>query len=288
MTLSEFTEEIISSLSTYEQDIDRVAIKMNVINQLKILGSDICELTEDVITVENSKAKLPENFKSLKLALKLTPTACEFDGDRSQLQTDNYIYRQYIENPAYFDEINMEYVRSCKSKIITEKITIGNQKLDLHHTYTWLSLVKGLNKNNISPDCLNLSPRIRNNYPNKININGHYLNTNFPEGKIYIKYYGYPTDEEGEIIIPEITTGDIFRYLENYVKTKIAEDLIANNKNPQGIGQLYSVWKGQEREFKRAAIVEAKMASFSKDWHKKYKRINQREFSRYNLPSLKF
>lgn len=287
MTLSEFTEEIISSLSSFEQDIDRVSIKMNAINQLKILGNDICELNEAVIDIENSNAKMPDNFKSLRLALNLKTEGYKVHGDYNNI-TDHYIYKQYIENPAYFDEVNLEYVRNCNSKIITETITINKCPVDCYHSYEWLSLVKGINKDSLAADCLNLNPRIRNSYKNQINITRGTLNTNFSEGKVYLQYYGYPVDEEGEIIIPELTTGDIFRYLENYVKIKIAEDLIANNKNPQGIGQLYTVWKGQEREFKRAAIVEAKFASFSKDWHKKYKRGNKRDFARYALPSLKF
>lgn len=287
MNLSEFTEEIVNSLSLYESDIDRVGIKTNVINQLKILGNDGCELIETVLEIENSRVKLPENFKSLKLALNLTPQSCDTKG-KPHLVTDNYIYKQWIENPAYFDEINLEYVTTCKSKIITQTITVSGHDVDFHYNWSWLKLTKGINRESISGDCLNINPRLRFTCKDEINITRNYLNTNFSEGRIYLQYYGYPVDEDGEIIIPEISTGDIYRYLELYCKIKITEELIANNKNAQGLSQLYSVWISKEREFKRAAIVEAKFGSLSKDWYKKLKRINQRDFIKYSLPSLKF
>jgi len=287
MKFKEFLAEIESQLSSFASDIDKISVKGDVVQQLKIFGNNICELQERKIKIENSKGNLPKEFKSLRLAILLEPHATCIHGDRRNV-TDNYIYRQYIENPAYFDEVNQEYITTCQSKIITEKITINNTPVDFYYNWHFLSLVKGVNKDLFSSDCINIHPSIRDGYPNEINITGNTVNTNFREGELYVQYYGIPTDEEGEVVIPELTTGDILTYITNYVKIKIAEELIANNKNPQGLTQLYPLWLQSHRELKAAAIREAKFYGLSKNWHIKYKKLNQRDTAVFKLPSLKF
>ena len=286
MEFKEFLADIHSSLNSFSADIDDITVKTNVVEQLKIFGNNICELTELKLKVENSKASLPKEFKSLRLALKVKPIGCDTHGHRNYLQTDNYIYKQYISEPAYFDEINLEYVKTCESKIITQTITIGEHPVDFYFEHEYLSLVKGINKTLLASDCVNIHPSIRNSHPHEINITGTTINTNFRDGELYVQYYGIPVDEDGEVVIPEITTGDILAYIKNYVKIQIAEELIANNKNPLGLAQLYPVWAQKDRELKRAAIVEAKFAGLSKNWHVKYKRLNKRDTSIFKLPSL--
>lgn len=289
MKLIEFITEIEEGLSTYAEsgDINRVSIKMWVIGELRKFGNNISQVNERLLKVENSKATLPDDFKSLKLALKTDAVGYKIHGNRQNI-TDSYIYKERIENPAYFDEVNQEYVTTCNPKIITEKITINNTPVDFYYRPQWLSLVKGINKAGLAIDCLNLNPSIRSSYPHQINITNGTINTNFSKGEIYIQYNSLPTDEDGEIIIPEITTGDLYHYLENYVKCKIAEDLIINNKNPQGISQLYSAWKQEQPLLKRAALVETKFAGLPKDWGKNMKIRNKMDFATYVLPSLNF
>lgn len=285
MTLPEFIAEIESSLSNYAQDIDKSTIKLNVIQQLRIFGLNIADVKEKVLDIKNSKVTLPDEFKSLKLALKLEPIGCEYKGKKEELE-GSYIYRQRIENPMYFDEVNQEYVKTCCQKIITETIKVGESPLKFYYDQQWLSLVKGIQKDTVDTNCLNLHPSIRGNYPNEISITNGVLNANFSEGSIYIQYYALPTDENGEIIIPEITTGDIFRYIEQYVKVKIAEDLIVNNKNPMGIAQIYPMWKQELPMLKRAAITESKYANLPKDWGKKFKALNRRDIAIFELPKI--
>lgn len=287
-TLSEFTAEILSKFPTYEKDIDRVSIKTDVIDRLRKFGNNIAYLEEDVLEVVNSKVLLPESFKSLKAALKVDPIGFSTNGPKENM-TNSYIYKQSIENAVEYDRGTQEYIQICEDpKIITEKITINNSNLEVYHSPTWLSLVKGFNKTSLAANCLNLHPTIRNKYPHEINIINRTLNANFASGQIYIQYYSLPTDEEGEIVIPEYTTGDIYNYIENYIKTRIAEDLIANNLNPQGISQLYPVWKQEQRELKRAAFVESKFHGAGKNWQERLKKRNRQETKRFEVPFLNF
>lgn len=286
MTLTEFIAEIESDLVSFAEsnDIDRVSVKLWVIDCLKKFGVNICNIEEGIFKVENSKTILPDTFKSLRLAMRTTPLGCDRKYDCNSAP---YIYRQRIENPAYFDDITQEYITTCNAKIITEQILIDNTPTNFYHSCEYLSLVKGINKASLSSDCVNIRPGIRDAYPYQINITGNVINTNFSEGEIYVQYYTLP-QEDGELSIPEITTGDILQYIKMYVKSNIAEFLITNNKNPQGLSQLYPLWIQQLPLMKAAAMREAKFSGLSKDWNKKYQAAVKRDIAKYNLPLIKF
>lgn len=286
-SLENFIAEVETTFANYTEtgDISSISIKMWVIHCLRQMGNNITDLRETIVEVKNSKADLPDSFKSLKLALKLNPEGISIKGDK-ELVKDAYIYKQRIENPAWFDRNTHEYVTTCESKIITEKIYIGGQLTEFHYKPEWLSLTKGIKKDILAVDCQNINPAIRNSYPHEINITGRTLNTNFSNGSVYIQYNSLPTDEDGEIIIPEITTGDLYHYIENYVKTKIAENLILNQKNPIGIAQLIPLWEQKLPQLKAAALRECKFSSFSKGWEAKFAQQNKRNIAIFTLPSF--
>jgi len=289
MNIKEFIAEIESSFESFYSsgDIDKLSIETNVISRLRLFGNNICQVKEKILDIENSMGYLPKDFKSLKLALKVKPIGTNACLNNKEI-TDSYIYKERIENPAYFDEVNQEYIKSCHSKIITEKITINNNLIDFYYEPQFLSLVSGIKKDGIAVDCLNLHPSIRKQYLHQINIINSVVNTNFSKGQIYVQYNALPTDEEDEILIPEITTGDILTYITQYVKVMIAEDIIANNRNPQGLTQLYPMWKQELPSLKRAAIVESKFAGLGTKWGKQFKRDSQKHTAQFNLPILKF
>jgi hypothetical protein len=282
MTLKEFLAEIQTTFSNYTEsgDIDNVSIKMWVIHCLRQMGNNITTVNEAVLTVRNSQVLLPETFKSLKLALKLEPE-CE---DLSQGELESYIYKQRIENEAYYNPVTHEYETNGNSKIITEKIFLNNDVYTVKYTPTWLSLVKGIKKDSLDTDCMNLHPSIRNSYPHEISINARTLQANFKEGKIYVQYNSLYTEDD-EVAIPEISTGDLYHYIECYCKVKIAENLILNNKNPTGVSQLLSMWEAKLSTYKHAAMSECRFASLNNsNWQQKFKALNRRTMMAFELP----
>lgn len=290
MSLEEFIAEIETDLSSYAEsgDIDRISIKRWVTNELKRFGNDILETGEEVLKVENSSTTLPKTFKSLILALKVDVGGYECEGDKNLIE-DSYIYKQYIQNPAYFLDSTGQYQTTCDSKIITEKITIKNtNSLNVHYNNPkFLSVVKGIkNTGVIDPKCLNINPHIRNNAKYEISITGNQINTNFREGHIYIKYNMLPTDEEGELMIPETRNGFLEKYLEFYVKSRIVENLIANNRNPQAIAQLLQLYKQETQNHLPLALRESKFTGLGEHWAKKFKALSHRNIISYNLPKL--
>lgn len=287
MTLTNFFAEVETTFSNFAEtgDIDRLSIKGWVISCLREFGKNICEKREAIIEVKNSQAKLPETFKSLILALDLTPEGYKIHGDVEKAK-DSFIYRERIEQSGYYDWIEKVFVPSCaEAKVITESIVCNHQAVDLYYKPNYLSVVKGFKKDSFDVDCINLHPSIREAYPNQISINKTTLQTNFKEGRLYIQYNSLPTSEDdGEVEIPFFTTGDIEKYIENYVKIRIAENLILNSKNPTGVTSLLQMWIQQSISLRNAAKSEANFSGLPKNWYKNYNRKLQIEFDKYNLP----
>jgi len=254
ISLEQFTAEIETSLSNFAEsnDIDRLSIKTWVIQALRKFGKNICEKNETVVEVKNSRALLPETFKSLTFAVKVK-TKPFTQEEQKQLVLE----RRFIENPAIWDTLTQEYVVDyCETKIVTEKV-YSNIEPTKFYGYELLALSPHINKDTVDSKCFNLHPIIASK-PNEISINARTMSTNFKEGFVFLRYNSLPQIDK-EVAIPIITTGEIYDYIFNLVRTNIAENLIANNKNPVGLNQLYQVWAAGLKNLYHAAQTEAKM-----------------------------
>lgn len=285
ITLNELIAEIETTFQNLTEtgEIDRLSIKNWVIGCLRQLGKNICDQREGFIEIKNSQGNLPETFKSLILALKLEPEGCQILGDR-RLAEKSYVYKQRIEQPAYFDWVTNEYVTNCKTKIITEKVIMDTEAAEFYYTPEMLSVVKGFKKDSFDADCININPSLRQAYPNQININGRTVQTNFRENcRLYIQYNSLPI-QNGEIAIPSISTEDIYKWITNTIKIRIVENLIINNKNPTpGLQSMLQLWLQQDRQLFLAAKSESNWSGMG-NWQKGYKRKLQIEMDAYNLP----
>ena len=287
ITLDEFIAEIESTFKIYADtnDIDRVLIKTIVINELRKFGKNICDKREAIVDIKNSQVLLPENFKSLILALKLTPNE-ELDC-KDNTEKRLIIERQHIENPAEWTTTTRDYfVNYCESKIVTEKVYAYNERVDKFYTPHFLSLYKGFSNSSLDTNCLNLHPSIRDSYSDKISITNRTLRTNFREGKIYIQYNSLPEDEEGEIVIPILSTGSILNHIKNKVRIELGQHLILSQLNTSGLKELLPIWLQNERLYFIEAKSEANWAGMNqKEWTKQRQQRNRVEQNRFNLPS---
>ena len=287
ITLDEFIAEIESTFKIYADtnDIDRVLIKTIVINELRKFGKNICDKREAIVDIKNSQVLLPENFKSLILALKLTPNE-ELDC-KDNTEKRLIIERQHIENPAEWTSTTRDYfVNYCESKIVTEKVYAYNERVDKFYTPHFLSLYKGFSNSSLDTNCLNLHPSIRDSYSDKISITNRTLRANFREGKIYIQYNSLPEDEEGEIVIPILSTGSILNHIKNKVRIELGQHLILSQLNTSGLKELLPIWLQNERLYFIEAKSEANWAGMNqKEWTKQRQQRNRVEQNRFNLPS---
>jgi hypothetical protein len=283
-TLSEFIAEIENDFSTFAEsgDLDTSSIKRWIIMELRRFGNNILEIQEKVLDIKNSQTTLPENFKSLKLALKLKPIGSLLENSTKEDLRNSFAYTKRIEREAYFDDITLNYVAANSTKIIEEAIILKSGSAKLYYHPEWLKIVKGIKGGGVSTDCLNISKAIRNKEVHEISINNNTLNTNFSEGQIYIQFYGLNIDEEGEIVIPDVMHLD--KYLEYYCKAKIAENLIANNRNPQALAQLLPLYKQEADKQFSNSMTASKFKALGENWQNKSRVQNRRNFNRFNLP----
>ena len=279
ISLEQFTAEIETSLSNYAEsnDIDRQSIKTWVIQALRKFGKDICEKNETVVEVKNSRALLPETFKSLTFAVKVK-TKPFTEEESKQL----ILERKYIQNEAIWDSLTQSYITDyCQTFITTEKV-YSNTEPHKFYGYELLALSPHINKDTVDSSCFNLHPAISQK-PNEISISARTLSANFKEGYIFLRYNSLPSDKDGEIMLPILSTGEILEYCELTVKRRLAENLIANNKNPAGLVQLYQMWAQQERSALHAAKTESKMSGLSKEFARKVYKQNLMNRKRLGL-----
>lgn len=281
ISFEEFLAEIQTIFQNYADtnDLDTISIKGWVIDKLRMFGKNICEQREMIVGVENSRALLPENFKSVVLALKLDGEIAD-KGERYR----EIPYKKYITNDVVWDEFSQTYVKdNCQSQVVIEKLIIDNEPIERYMNYQPLSVVKGVKTESFDIDCYNLHPEIRQNYPYQISITNRTLNTNFKRGLVYLSYNSLP-EIDGEIAIPIISTGDIYNYLIHTVKIRIAENLLINNKNGDSLKALLQLWLPQERILSIQARSEANFYGLGNTWQKKMYKNRMQNLDRFNLP----
>ena len=271
VSLEQFTAEIETSLSNYAEsnDIDRQSIKTWVIQALRKFGKNICEKNETVVEVKNSRALLPETFKSLTFAVKVK-TKPFTEEETKQLVLE----RKYIQNEAIWDSLTQSYITDyCTTFVTTEKV-YSNVEPTKFYGYELLALSQNINKDTIDTNCFNLHPYIANNKPNEISIVNRTLNCNFPSGFIYLRYNSLP-QVDNEIAIPILSNGAIHDYIENNITLKIAKNLIFNNKNATGLKELYTSLRADDDRLLHAAKTESSFYGLGDgSWTRKYYKQN--------------
>ena len=266
VSLEQFTAEIETSLSNYAEsnDIDRQSIKTWVIQALRKFGKNICEKNETVVEVKNSRALLPETFKSLTFAVKVK-TKPFTEEEQKQL----ILERKFIENPAVYDILSGDYVVNfCETRVVTEKV-YSNIEPPKFYGYELLALSPHINRDTLDTNCFNLHSSIASK-PNEINIVNRTLSANFKESYIFLRFNSLPMGADGEVAIPILSTGDIYNYIFNLVRVNIIENLILNNKNATTAGQLYQTLKAELKDLEHKAQTESKMSGLSKDWNRRF------------------
>lgn len=243
MRRKQLIAEIETSLKNYSEAglIDYRSLNFWLDNSLKLFGNNLMQLTEEVIAVENGQADLPKTFYNLHLAAKC-------------------------------DEVKQE---ECESSLLpyVQVRDYTNHKL--------LRLTKGIKRELCATSCINKSlhkiPNIHH-CPFEMNIiNDKKAHFNFKQGFVYIQYYGMPTDEDGDLFIPDITP--LIKYLITHCQRKIVESLLLNDDDPNVINKL-NYLKQEEREQFSLAMTAVKFSALG-SWDEKLKAKNRKEMMKY-------
>jgi len=280
MTRKQLISEILTDLRQYDESglIDYRSLNMWIKNELKRFGANITVLTEKVLEVENGKVELPDNFWTLDLAVKCTPDSQEINDEECKQQVqDSQFWKQRVEKTYVWDNQSGSHKQE-DYKTIEEKVYYNNCSITFRYREPEvLRLTKGIKKEYCSNGCKNLQDQLTRSAKHEINILGNVLQTNFKNGFIYIQYQGLPTDDEGDIIIPEVRS--LEEYLIYYAKRKILEALWINDDDVNIMNKLQYI-RQMERETFSLAMTQVKFESLG-NWDKKLKRKMIRETNRF-------
>ena len=259
MNRPQLIQEIIAGgFAQYEQAglIDHQSLNRWIRIELKRFGSNVMMGNEATLEVKNGKAKLPENFWKLDLALRVELVGIEGKGDQEDFLQSRIFYKERNEVDVKWD--NESYAWEYDNfKCVTEDIYFPNYQIrKRYENGKYLRLTKGFNREKVSSKCHNLSQLYTNSAEHEINITEGYINTNFPDGYIYIQFSGLELDEQKELIIPECNNDRISEYLITYCRKRTLEDIIMGDDDPNKINML-NYYVGKEKNDFALAMSDA-------------------------------
>lgn len=287
MTRKQLIAEILTDLRQYDESglIDYRSLNMWIKNELKRFGANITILTERVLDVEDGKVELPEDFWTLHLAVKCKQEGWEgeYQEDRELVQ-DSQWYKERTETNYVWDNQSQSH-KQQDYKTVSEKIFYKDRVTNLRYKEpVFLRLTKGFKKEFCAPGCKNMQQRLTASAHYEINIVGNILQTNFKTGHIYMQYNALPTDDDGDIYIPDVRS--LQEYLMYYAKRKILESLWLNDDDVNLVNKLQYI-SAKEKETFGLAMTQVKMEGLA-NWDKKLKKKMIAETNRFEkmFPNL--
>lgn len=286
MNRSQLIAEIESLMPQYAAAgaIDRVALDRYIVNCLKDFGASVMDSCEDILTVRNYKVDLPENFYSWVVGYK-----CDIKGIVGTEEDKKYLQSSFLVKERTEQEIdytfnaryNFPLVEGDSCKLIREEVYFWDQTKKTvkfgYDNFEKLRLIPGRKKANIEKDCENLLCESKH----QVTIQGGYLQTNFEEGEIYLRYRGLPVDEDGEYTIPEIQRGKFKEYVIYYCIVRILEALTLSGDDPNVVNKL-SYFDSKKREYYEQAKKDA-IAEGLTGWASRIKKANRRRKLKYEF-----
>lgn len=282
MTRTELIAEITTDFKQYDEVglIDYRSLNRWIKGELKRFGNNIMVATDKTLIVENGRADLPEDFWKLTLAAKCDYAGYEVVEGKKEHIIMSHFWHTRTENTYIWNNRSEEY-KHKDYQIIREKVSFEGGTLECYYVNpTILKLTKGMSKEVCHSSCKNLQAALTHSAKHEINILGNTIQTNFREGSIYIQYFALPTDDTGDLIIPETQHGHLEKYLEYYCKTKILENLIGNEDDPQKRTDL-GYFNAKANETFALAMTEAKFSGLGHDWDVKLKNEMRRDTLKY-------
>lgn len=263
MTFNEFLSDLKVEFRQYFDAnlIDDLLVYKWVNQALKKFGSTIMAYQDCMVTVENNKGKLPDNFFQLSAAILCEPDFIECRKEDEKILLNSYFWTEVTRKEKAWDICTDDcYKNVLEEHTISEKTYVNECAINkVYKSPMPLKLGKSFNNSFCAPDCLN---KFTAGVKNEINIIGTTLHTNFKEGEIYLKYKGLQVDDEKLITIPETPKGEVSSYVMIFVKKNILEYILANGEDTNVI-TLFQYYNQQERQQLALALTDAKFSSLT-------------------------
>lgn len=282
MTYTQILAEIKNKLKTYDQQglLDELSIKNGITHNIKEFGGNIMNEYQMVLRVEKGKAKLPDNFWALKVAVK-----CEQEGyveaEKKKYAQSRIAYLEWTDIGDYYNYLQGKpCLESCDSKYITETLYFEVPKKAYTFYYnqpTVLNLKPHIYTVRCEDKCPNLVSK--SEYDISIDENHNYISTNFNDGFVWLSYRGLPCDEKGEIVIPNTSRDKLKNYVIYFAICETLESLWLSEDDPNIQNKLQYFSQIRDKYY-----YEAKSESISKGivgWSTKLVNSNRRNMNKY-------
>jgi len=274
-------EEVRNSLKQYDAAnvLDTLSMYDWTFKALKRFGNLITTIHEKVVDIEDGKGNLPSNFQSLKSAIKIEPSYVSSELDNDVLQTA-YFWKERVEKSNKWNHCK-DCEKEYTEKTIVEKLYLHDKPTSFHYKNpTYLKLGRHVNKDPYAQDCDNKKVH---SSPYEITINQNTIYTNFKEGSIFVRYYGFEMDDAGKPYIPESPHERLETFLTYHLKRKIFEDLWLNSDDA-GIENKIQYLLSQENTEFRLALSDVKAASMTLGGFYKLAQQNKQRTTIFEYP----
>lgn len=262
--------------------LDEDLMYRDVVLAVKSFGNNATIDFEDVIQVENGMGKLPDNFYRLYEARLCSPIAYERNNKEFEIHTvmDTQYYNLIHELKTSWNECE-DCCKETDMRVFKKELVFKeNRKITCnYHKDELLILTKPTLKNYCENGCINYHPECTK----EISIhNGTRLTANFKEGDVYIKYKGFPLDEEGNFDFEDTPNGHIEKFLEYDLKVNCAERLAS-----RGVTDMLNMLQyfSQKRAInKKLATNELKLKTLQpKQFANRMELMNRQEYEKLSL-----
>jgi len=252
---------------------------------LKQFGMNVMQKKSTVVSVDNHRGYLPEEFGKLSLAVYCEQNTYYVNGNTNKdcINQDQMLKDKV--NTGYFVYSVADSKDSCEDNCSTSDDTIIEKKwvgddCEAVFTYTnpiYVKLGRDVLYDFCTSDCVN---RFVKDNVYSINIKGTTVYAQFKTGNLYLEYYALPADENGVPVIPETENGFLESYLEYHIKRRLLEDSILSQDSKNRF-TIFNFIQQKERELETKAYKDTSPFNMKAFWDA----INKRriDFAKYDV-----
>lgn len=231
-----------------------------VLDQLGVAVSDEGQV---LLPVEKFKVALPDNFSYLYAAYSTSPVTTTTQSKQTCFPQEGFA--------LYMEETWQPY-RQCKNCLSTKfefaegqalrarTYVQGQPNVINYHRPQLLRLGPNAKKF-AAKDSPNHNPeRFHARDPYEITISNGFIYTNFEAGHIFMKYYGFPIDDDSGLpMIPSVTF--VEKAIEDYIIYRVIEDIWFNGVVPD-MDNRYKMARANSDDSMKSAMYYCKLPSF--------------------------
>jgi hypothetical protein len=223
------------------------------------LGNTVLREQEALLIPVHGKVCLPSDFKQIYAAYKCKCTGRSTTAANSVSLQSRRVYYTDITHDTLSCTAPCEIDKQCDNTRLISSVTIrqyiDNSCVESNYTTYGLLSVSANVRAKCADDCLNFHPTCGG----EITIDNGHIFANFADGDIFLQYYGFPFDEDGQIMIPDDV--NVEKAIENYIKYQLLLSFWMTGQ----VTDIQTKWQKAEQLYETAlakARFESKLPSF--------------------------